>query len=430
MDRIIAYPSQVPLVENFLQQQKNTSAAVGRLIEAAFGTTTSAAGLAATVSSIGVVAIAPGSLMALGVADTLQNGVLGADATPQMKQGIVNTPTTLSLSSGTLATGQSVNILVQASLAEAYAGSAVLPYYNTNSPTTPYNGSSGSGSAQPTGIACAISFSSIVGTPATSGTQVTPNAAAGCVPLYVVTWPYGGSPSIAVHPSAPLIDPSATLRGLLPGRLINRQKFTAVGVTQYVPTPGTKVAEVFALGGGGGGAGGQAVTGAMVSPGSGGTAGASGRGALRRYRACFRNRRSRRRSAGWRQRFQRRRQFLWGAASSTRRAWRRRAGADCRRNCHWRRERRAGIWRLFGHGRSARRHIARADRNHGLRGRGRGICLGRRRRTDWPEQQRHFCSCLRLRRRRHVRHHRQWSLNWRKRCSGHCNRRRIHRLSR
>ncbi len=278
MDRIIAYPSQVPLVENFLQQQKNTSAAVGRLIEAAFGTTTSAAGLAATISSSGVVTIAPGSLMALGVADTLQNGVLGADATPQMKQGIVNTPTTLSLSSGTLATGQSVNILVQASLADAYAGSAVLPYYNTNSPTTPYNGSSGSGSAQPTGIACAISFSSIVGTPATSGTQVTPNAAAGCVPLYVVTWPYGGSPSIAVHPSAPLIDPNATLRGLLPGRLINRQKFTAVGVTQYVPTPGTKVAEVFALGGGGGGAGGQAVTGAMVSPGSGGTAGASGRG--------------------------------------------------------------------------------------------------------------------------------------------------------
>ena len=265
MDRIIAYPGQVPAVEDFLQAQKFAVASAGRAIQAVMGTVPIATGFAASLDGSANLTLGPGSLSMPGVVDPLAYGVLGMDSTPITKQGINNANVVTALASHTPATaGYACNVLVSASAVDVTGGAIVLAYYNTNAPTTPYNGSAGSGTAQPTELLTSVAFSFTVGAAVAAGSQSTPSATTGYVPLYVVTLTQGAAPSVAYHPAAPFL--AFTLPQLTPG-YAREQVFTSSG-SFTVPRGSTSV-RVHMWGAGGGG-GGSTIAGAGAGGGGGG----------------------------------------------------------------------------------------------------------------------------------------------------------------
>ncbi len=266
MDRVIAYPGQVPAVEDFLQAQKNQLLGLGRLIDAVMGAAVIAAGFAASIDGAANLSLGPGSLTAAQTVDPVAYGVLGTDATAVSKQGITNAATVLALG-GYMpgSAGLAVNILVQASLGDIDTGTVVLDYYNTNAPTTPYNGPAGSGTAQPTSRLCVPGFGAVAGGAAAAGSQATPAASAGAVPLYVVTLAYGAAPAVAVHPLAPFLP--FTLPQLTPG--FSRRRYFTSSTVWTVPL-GVRLLAVRGLWGGGGGGGGASGPGSIGSGGGGG----------------------------------------------------------------------------------------------------------------------------------------------------------------
>jgi hypothetical protein len=265
MDRIIAYPGQVPAVEDFLQAQKFAVTSAGQAIQAVMGAVPIATGFAASIDGSANLTLGPGSLSMPGVMDTLPYGVLGTDNTPVTKQGLSNANVVTALFSYTPATaGYACNVLVSASVVDLSTGSVVLAYYNTNAPTTPYNGSAGSGTAQPTELLTRVGLSFTAGAAVAAGSQSTPSAAAGTVPLYVVTLTQGAAPSVAVHPAAPFL--AFTLPQLTPG-FAREWVFSSSG-SFTVPRGSTSV-RVYVWGAGGGG-GGSTVAGAGAGGGGGG----------------------------------------------------------------------------------------------------------------------------------------------------------------
>ncbi len=267
MDRVIAYPGQVPAVEDFLQAQKNGVVGLGRLIDAVMGpSAVVVAGFAAAIDGSANLSIGPGSLTASQVLDAGAFGVLGTDGTVLSKQGIINTTTVLPLGGyGPGAAGQAVNVLIQASLGDSDAGSVVLAYYNTNAPATPFNGPSGGGAAQPIRRLTVPSFTAMAGGVAATGTQATPAAAPGAVPLYVVTIAYGAAPLVALHPLAPFLP--FTLPQLTPG--FSRRRYFASSTVWTIPW-GVQLLSVRGLWAGGGGGGGASGASSVGSGGGGG----------------------------------------------------------------------------------------------------------------------------------------------------------------
>lgn len=264
MDRIIAYPGQVPAVEDFLQAQKFAVVSAGRAIEAVMGAATIAAGFAASIDGAANLTLGPGSLTMPAVLDTLAFGVLGTDGTAITKQGISNANVVTALGSHTPGTaGYSCNVLVSGAVQDVAAGATVLSYYNTNSPTTPFNGSAGSGTAQPTSLQTGVALSFAAGAAGPAGAQSTPAAAAGYVPLYIVTLAPGAAPTVAYHPAAPFL--AFTLPQLTPGYARERV-FTSSG--SFTVPRGSSSVRVYMWGGGGGG-GGSAVAGAGAGGGGG-----------------------------------------------------------------------------------------------------------------------------------------------------------------
>ncbi len=274
MDRVIAYPGQVPAVEDFLQAQKNQVLGLGRLIDAVMGpASVVAAGFAASIDGAANLSIGPGSLTASQSVDPMAFGVLGVDGTVVSKQGITTTTTVLAMGGSLPGTaGQAINLLVQASLADADAGAVVLGYYNTNAPTTPYNGPAGSGTSQPTRRLTVPGFTVVAGVPATAGGQATPVATPGAVPLYVVTLAYGAAPVVAQHPQAPFLP--FTLPQLRPG--FSRRRYFTSSTVWTVPS-GVQLLGVRGLWGAGGGGGGAS---GAASVGSGGGGGGYAEGVL------------------------------------------------------------------------------------------------------------------------------------------------------
>ena len=267
MDRVIAYPGQVPAVEDFLQAQKNQVVGLGRLIDAVMGTSSVvAAGFAAAIDGSANLSIGPGSLTAAQTLDPSPYGVLGTDASVLSKQGITSTTTVLPLGGyAPGAAGQAINVLIQVSLGDADASAIVLAYYNTNAPTTPYNGPAGAGTAQPTRRQTVPSFTAVAGAAAATGLQATPPAAAGTVPLYVVTLAYGAAPLVAMHPLAPFL--AFTLPQLTPG--FSRRRYFASSTVWTIPF-GVQLLSIRGLWAGGGGGGGAGGTGSIGSGGGGG----------------------------------------------------------------------------------------------------------------------------------------------------------------
>ncbi|CAH2603232.1 conserved protein of unknown function [Rhodovastum atsumiense] len=271
MDRAIIYPGAVPLETDLLFPQVATLQALGALIGATLGTTTVADGLWATPTSPASMSlvIGQGCLTAFGVTDAAGFSSLGTNGDGIVRMGINVEPVTIGPFAAAPSPGQACNVLIQGAFAETDANPALLPYLNAANPALPFGGPGNNGVAQPTRRLQRVALSARPGTPATAGLQGTPVADSGCVPLYVVTIPYGtaalGAGNIAIHPAAPFIP--FKLPQLAPG-FSNIRAFTASG-SWTVPNGVTRI-RVTVVGGGGQGGGG---TDAPIALGSGGGAG-------------------------------------------------------------------------------------------------------------------------------------------------------------
>ena len=215
MDRILVYPGAIPLDSDVLTAQRSAMIALGYLAQATLGTSTVADGLACTQQTVAnmTVNIAPGSIIALTTVDGTAYGSLAADTTdPLVKMGI-NQSVVVSSSFGTITapgtSGQSINYLIQAAFQESDANSVVLPYYNSSNPAVPYSGPSNSGTPQNTQRIQRVNLGLKAGSPATTGSQVTPTPDSGFVGLWVITVAYAQtsitSGNIAQYPGAPFI---------------------------------------------------------------------------------------------------------------------------------------------------------------------------------------------------------------------------------
>ncbi len=206
MDRQIVYPGSIPLDTDLLSAQRNAMVALGYLAQAALGSGIVIDGLACspTAPASLTITIGPGSISSLNVIDSGPFGSLSADNTdPLVKMGIAIKSTSFTLTAPATS-GQSINYLLQATLAEIDATPIVLPYYNAANPTQPFSGPANNGTPQNTQRLQQVQLQLKPSPPANAGSQVTPAVDSGWVGLYVVTVSYGQTQittaSTAVYP--------------------------------------------------------------------------------------------------------------------------------------------------------------------------------------------------------------------------------------
>ena len=281
MDRQIVYPGSIPLDTDFLSVQRNAMIALGYLAQATLGSTVALDGLncSPTAPASLTVSVGPGSITDLSVIDANPFGSLPADSTdPLVKMGVSIKSTTFTLTAPATS-GQAINYLIQATLAETDATPVVLPYYNAANPSQPFSGPGNNGVPQTTQRLQQVQLELKPSPPANAGSQATPAVDSGWVGLYVVTVNYGQTQitesNISVYPGAPFI--AFKLGSLTPG-FSRMATFTASG--NFTVPNGSTLLKVrlcgggggggsgaSGLGGGGGGAGGYAEGIVSVSPG-------------------------------------------------------------------------------------------------------------------------------------------------------------------
>jgi hypothetical protein len=229
--------------------------ALGWLAQSVFGANTIVSGLitAATSPPSMTVNVGPGMITSVQDLEANAFGSLSADTSDNLlKMGINATGVTPFALTAPGTSGQSINYLIEAAFQESDAGSIVLPYWNSSNPNAPFSGPNNSGTSQNTQRIQRVVLTAKAGTAATTGSQTTPAADAGNVPLAVVTVAYGAttitSGNISVHPSSPAI--LYNLQQLLP-RVPSQKVFTSNG-TLVVPNGVTEIAVTGCAGGAGG----------------------------------------------------------------------------------------------------------------------------------------------------------------------------------
>lgn len=216
MDTKIAYRGEVLYETDLLWMSRFIQEALGQFTADMLGTVTRVAGLACTPSSPAAltVQVAPGRMYSLQqlsatvIGQLLGIGGLDADTAADhqvMKQGLLRDTTTLSGFPAPGTAGQSINYLIQATFTEADSTPTARQFYNTTDPTNPINNPVSDFRQD------RVVLTVKAGTAATTGSQTTPAADAGAVPLYVVTVANGQttitSGNIAIHGSAPFFLP-------------------------------------------------------------------------------------------------------------------------------------------------------------------------------------------------------------------------------
>lgn len=210
MDRMIVYPGAIPLDTDLLNVQRATMKALGFLAQACLGTGTIVDGLACTptVPASLTVNIGPGSITQLGEVDAEAYGTLAPDPANLVRMGINESAVSFPLTPPTVS-GQSINYLIEAAFLEADGVPVVLPYYNPADPSQGFAGAGNSGNAQNTQRVQSVALQLRAGAAANTGTQATPAADPGYVPIAVITVNYGQATidgnSIAVPGAAPFL---------------------------------------------------------------------------------------------------------------------------------------------------------------------------------------------------------------------------------
>lgn len=212
MNRRIVYTQQIPLSKDFLQVEKNALIAIGQLASDVMGGSSLVTGLACTPTSPASMQVitGAGALYQPGEIDATTFGSLAADTTTVNHQAYVLAASLLNYTfTAPTTTGQSVNYLIEAQFQSIDGNPVVLNYYNSANPTSPLIGQNGGGAAQNTDRVDTLVLQVIEGTPATTGSQVTPTVTAGWIPLYVVTVANGqttiASGNIVTHSQAPFL---------------------------------------------------------------------------------------------------------------------------------------------------------------------------------------------------------------------------------
>ncbi|MDA8364059.1 MAG: hypothetical protein M0Z84_09645 [Gammaproteobacteria bacterium] len=169
------------------------------------GTTTVAAGLVATPTSPASLSvnIGTGSIFEISTLDSSAAGDLPVDGGSYFMQGVLWSTQAVALSTSALASGQSQYALIQATFGfvdVVRAGdpnAGVLPFYNSANPSVPLQGQGGSGAVLNTERTATVVLSVVYGTPATTGSEVPPNAAANNIGLYLIDLTYGQTTIVA-----------------------------------------------------------------------------------------------------------------------------------------------------------------------------------------------------------------------------------------
>ena len=192
MDRQIVYPGAIPLDTDLLNIQRATMKAIGYLAEATIGTNTVVDGfiVVPTAPASLTFTVGPGSISTASTIDATAFGSLSYDNNPLVKIGSIETYSSFTVAPPSVS-GQSVNFLLEASFSETDGTPVVLPYYNAANPGQAFAGVNNSGSAQNTQRLQQAVLSLVQGTPAATGTQVTPQVSPGAVPVAVITVAYG-----------------------------------------------------------------------------------------------------------------------------------------------------------------------------------------------------------------------------------------------
>ena len=245
MDRQIVYSGEVPRSADFLGQAKNELYALGQLMQAVIGPNTGIAGLAIAPTSPSSLSFTIGSGMinANATVDSTPYGTLGSDANVLMKQGLLLSPQTLTITPPSTS-GYSQVFLVQVGYSDVDSGAIVPPYFNSADPGTPFNGVGGLGGSQNTVRQGVLVVELKAGVAAPTGSQTVPSADAGFSPVYVITVANGASTVTSsnwyTHPQAPFYPNLESLKtSFLP--IIPSTTFYVDPVNGSDSNPGTQV---------------------------------------------------------------------------------------------------------------------------------------------------------------------------------------------
>ena len=199
MNRSIIYTQEQPRTFDVLNSWRDALIAAGYLQQdIAGGTTAVVSGFTALASSPTslVINLAAGRIYENAQVDGTQFGSLPSDTDLIMQQGFA-APQTVTLSTAGLSAGQSQWALVEASFNQIDVIRAndptggVLYYWNSTTPSVPFQGPNGNGQTQPTEREGVTTITVIYGTAATTGAEAPPTPSAGAVPMYLIDLAFG-----------------------------------------------------------------------------------------------------------------------------------------------------------------------------------------------------------------------------------------------
>lgn len=199
MQRSIIFSGEQPRTFDHLWAWKDTLTGLGDLMVSLAGNNAAVvSGLVATATGPASLSIniAKGWIYQQAPIDAAPYGSLASDPTLIQQQGFAIAQQVALTTSG-LSSGQSQWALVQAQFAPVDIvrpgdpTGGLLFYFNSANPTVPFQGPGGNGQVQSTMRQGTIAIQVVYGSPATTGSEVPPNATAGWVPLYLVDLTFG-----------------------------------------------------------------------------------------------------------------------------------------------------------------------------------------------------------------------------------------------
>lgn len=207
----MVYPGSIPLDTDLLQTEQNVMVAIGYLMQAFVGQNTVLVGLSCTPTAPASMSVnvGPGAIVTPSVVEATAFGSIAANSTdPLVKMGINTVSNKFTLTAPSVA-GTSQNYLIEAAFSEVDDSPATLTYFNSLNPQQALAGPNNSGTPQNTRRAQTVNLQLKVGSPANTGTQVTPPVDTGWVGLAVITVSYQQtsitSSSITQYPNSPVL---------------------------------------------------------------------------------------------------------------------------------------------------------------------------------------------------------------------------------
>ena len=210
MDRMLVYPDQMLADTDLLNSERNTLIALSWLTQSVLGTGPFVDGFPCVPGTGLTVNVESGAIYLLDELDASAYGSLGANSLLIVKQGLYLSTDSLSCPAPG-ASGQSINYLVEVAFEDVDINPVLEPFYNAANPALPLNGPGGGGASSNTVRSAAAVIAIKAGVAAATGSQTTPTADSGYIPLWSVQVDHGDTSvpggNISVAAGAPFINP-------------------------------------------------------------------------------------------------------------------------------------------------------------------------------------------------------------------------------